>query len=86
MSDIEEVINELCEQFPEFKLFFDSRFEIRKRSSLIPIFASNLDVSFDESIEIVRKDLTLTELKKYYEEDLRLWLEMLIEKSIKGTQ
>lgn len=68
-----KIINDLREQFPDFKLFFDHRFEIIQEHSLKPEFDRHYRPIFEPIISVRRKDIDLNDLKEYHRKDIELW-------------
>jgi len=67
-----QVIESLCRQSKEFKLFFESHFKIKTKQSIVPRISDD-DVSFPVEMFIIPKKLTLDEKMKYYENDVNQW-------------
>ena len=67
------VIDQLCDFFPDFKLYFATHFEFTKRTSLTPHISSDGMPSFPEDYRIRRKKLTEEDKRAYYRLDMALW-------------
>jgi len=76
-----QVIELLCRQSPEFKLFFDTHFDLIQKQSLTPQVSKGKP-SFPVKSVIIPKKLTFEEKMRYYERDVNKWNKST--KSLKG--
>lgn len=67
-----QVIESLCRQSPELKLFFDTHFELIEKQSLSPKISKGKP-TFPTKTVLVPKKLTFEEKLRYYEKDINKW-------------
>lgn len=84
MSLLEVVILGLCKQLPDFALFFNTHFELRKKTSLRPVIDEDGQMKFPTDVKIGRKLLKEEDKYQYYEEDITLWKELFNEANKDG--
>lgn len=70
---LQAVIEQLCQFFPEFHLFFNTHFEFTERISLKPTFRNDGTPVFEKDIRVRRKELTEQDKHDYHIKDLELW-------------
>jgi len=70
---LQVIIEQLCQFFPEFHLFFNTHFEFVERTSLKPTFRDNGTPIFEKDIRVRRKILTEQDKHDYHGMDLELW-------------
>lgn len=80
------IIKILCDSYPEFKLFWDTHFEIIPFDSLVPEFDDNMNPVFTKELHIKRRELTPEDKVAFYERDIILWREIQLEQREKGDQ
>lgn len=64
-----KVIQMLCEQSEEFRIFFDHHFEFKTKTPLVPKIKQG-KTEFKEETVIVPKEKTYEEKLRYYQEDM----------------
>jgi len=73
---LQAVIEQLCQFFPEFHLFFNTHFDFVERTSLKPVFKQDGTPVFEKDIRVRRKILTEQDKHDYHVKDLELWREI----------